>query len=42
MTDQYESAPKGKQWYHFKGTKVQKYLQKNAISLEKDEITLIK
>ncbi len=42
MTDQYESTPKGKQGYHFKGTKVQKYLQKHAISSKKDNVSLQK
>ena len=42
MTNQYQSTIQGKQRYHFEGTKVQKYLQKNAISSKKDEVALEK
>ena len=42
MTNQYQSARQSKERYHFEGTKVQKYLQKSAISLKKDDETLIK
>ena len=42
MAHQYQSSTQCRERHRFEGTKVQKYLQKSAISLKKDDETLIK